>query len=104
VQNIEKTHWRLFLGNSPPRPVPSACVGKRLSRNSTRFSNRNRLFDSTRSQGQASHIYTIISEHEKTRFNPADWQMFFTMLDNPPEPTERMKTAALTHQKIIAAE
>ena len=47
---------------------------------------------------------TIISEHEKTRFNPADWQMFFTMLDNPPEPTDRMKKAALTYQKIIAAE
>jgi uncharacterized protein (DUF1778 family) len=25
-------------------------------------------------------------------------------LDNPPEPTERMKTAALTYQKIIAGE
>jgi uncharacterized protein (DUF1778 family) len=46
----------------------------------------------------------IISEHEKTRFNPDDWQMFFTMLDNPPEPTERMKKAALIYQKIIAAD
>jgi uncharacterized protein (DUF1778 family) len=47
---------------------------------------------------------TIISEHEKTRFNPNDWQMFFTMLDNPPEPIKRMKKAALTYQKIIATE
>ncbi|MGZ8238813.1 MAG: type II toxin-antitoxin system TacA family antitoxin [Methylobacter sp.] len=46
----------------------------------------------------------IISEHEKTRFNPDDWQMFFSMLDNPQEPTERMKKAALTFQKIIASE
>ena len=45
---------------------------------------------------------TIISEHEKTRFNPDDWQLFFSMLDNPPEPTERMKKAALTYHKIIA--
>jgi uncharacterized protein (DUF1778 family) len=46
----------------------------------------------------------IISEHEKTRFNPDDWQMFFSMLDNPPEPTERMKKAGLTYQKIIDTE
>jgi uncharacterized protein (DUF1778 family) len=44
----------------------------------------------------------IISEHEKTRFNPDDWQLFFAMLDTPPEPTERMKKAALAYQKIIA--
>ncbi len=43
----------------------------------------------------------IISEHEKTRFNPDDWQLFFAMLDAPPEPTDRMKKAALTYQKII---
>lgn len=46
----------------------------------------------------------IISEHEKTRFNPDDWQLFFSILDNPPEPTERMKKAALTYQKITAAD
>jgi uncharacterized protein (DUF1778 family) len=28
--------------------------------------------------------------------------MFFSMLDNPPEPTERMKKAALTYQRIIS--
>jgi DNA primase len=33
-----------------------------------------------------------------------DWQLFFDLVDNPPEPTERMKKAALTYQKIIAAE
>lgn len=46
----------------------------------------------------------VISEHKKTHFTPADWQMFFAMLDNPPEPTERMKKAALTYQKIVNAE
>lgn len=44
----------------------------------------------------------IIAEHEKTHFSADDWQMFFSMLDNPPEPTERMKKAALTYQRIIA--
>ena len=46
----------------------------------------------------------IISEHEKTGFSKDDWQMFFAMLDNPPEPTERMKKAALTYQRIIGTE
>ncbi len=41
----------------------------------------------------------IISEHEKTRFNPDDWQMFFSMLDNP---TERMEKAVLSYQRIIS--
>lgn len=46
----------------------------------------------------------IIAEHEQTRFNAEDWQMFFDMLDNPPEPTERMKRALRTYNKIIANE
>ncbi len=46
----------------------------------------------------------IISEHEKTRFSADDWQLFFEMVDNPPEPTERMKKAALMYKKIIANE
>ncbi len=44
----------------------------------------------------------VIAEHETTRFNAADWEMFFDMLDNPPEPTERMKKAAQLYKKIIA--
>ncbi len=47
---------------------------------------------------------SVISAHEKTRFSTEDWQMFFAMLDNPPEPTERMKKAALTYQRIIDTE
>ena len=46
----------------------------------------------------------IIAEHEKTRFDGSDWEMFFAMLDNPPEPSERMKKAALTYKKITAAD
>lgn len=42
----------------------------------------------------------IIAAHEKTKFNAEDWQLFFSLLDNPPEPTERMKKAALTYQNI----
>lgn len=43
----------------------------------------------------------VISEHEKTKFSAEDWQMFFDMLDNPSEPTERMKKAALTYKRIV---
>jgi uncharacterized protein (DUF1778 family) len=46
----------------------------------------------------------IIAEHEKTRFSADDWQAFFDRLDNPPEPTARMKKAALSYQKIISDE
>lgn len=44
----------------------------------------------------------VIAEHETTRFCAADWEMFFEMMDNPPEPTERMKRAAKLYKKIIA--
>ena len=45
---------------------------------------------------------SIIAEHEKTRFTQEDWYQFFDMLDNPPEPTERMKKAAKKYQEIIS--
>jgi len=44
---------------------------------------------------------SVIAEHETTRFNAADWAMFFDMIDNPPEPTARMKKAAIAYQKIM---
>ncbi len=47
---------------------------------------------------------SVIAEHEQTRFSAEDWQLFFDMLDNPPEPTERMKKAALTYQRIMDTE
>lgn len=46
----------------------------------------------------------VIAEHEQTRFNAEDWQNFFALLDNPPPPTARMKKAAETYNKIIAAD
>lgn len=46
----------------------------------------------------------VIAEHEQTRFNAEDWRLFFELLDNPPEPTERMKKALQTYNKIIADE
>ena len=46
----------------------------------------------------------VIAEHEKTRFSTEDWEMFFAMLDHPPEPTEHMKKAAELYRKIISDE
>lgn len=46
----------------------------------------------------------VIAEHEKTRFTENDWQTFFALLDNPPEPTERMKKASSTYQNIVSNE
>lgn len=43
----------------------------------------------------------IIAEHEKTIFSQEDWYVFFDMLDNPPEPTERMKKAAQKYKNIV---
>ncbi len=40
----------------------------------------------------------VITEHEKTRFSTEDWHRFFDMIDNPPEPTERMKKAAVLYR------
>lgn len=45
----------------------------------------------------------IIAEHEKTLFSQEDWYMFFDMLDNPSEPTERMKKAAEKYKEITAS-
>ena len=44
---------------------------------------------------------THVAEYETTQFNAKDWALFFSMLDNPPEPTERMKKAAKMYHKII---
>ncbi len=44
----------------------------------------------------------IIAEHEKTLFTREDWYMFFDMIDNSPEPTERMKKAAEKYKDITA--
>jgi uncharacterized protein (DUF1778 family) len=43
----------------------------------------------------------VIAEHQQTKFSQEDWHMFFDLLDNPPEPTERMKKALQTYNKIV---
>ena len=45
----------------------------------------------------------IIEEHEKTTFTENDWRMFFSLLENPPEPTEAMKNAAQKYKSLIAS-
>jgi len=46
----------------------------------------------------------IINEHDQTQFTPQDWQQFFDLLDNPPEPTARMKKGLKTYTQIVANE
>jgi len=43
----------------------------------------------------------IIEEREKTTFTENDWRMFFSLLENPPEPTEAMKEAAEAYKSLI---
>lgn len=42
----------------------------------------------------------VIAEHEKTRFSAADWTSFFTALDAPAPPTDRMTRAARKYREI----
>ena len=46
----------------------------------------------------------VIAEHQQTRFSQEDWHMFFELLDHPPEPTERMKKALQTYNRIVGDE
>jgi uncharacterized protein (DUF1778 family) len=43
----------------------------------------------------------IIEEHETTTFTENDWRMFFSLLEDPPEPTQAMKNAAQKYQSLI---
>ncbi|MBN2327729.1 MAG: DUF1778 domain-containing protein [Candidatus Omnitrophica bacterium] len=43
---------------------------------------------------------TVIAEQEQTRFSEEDWRTFFEMIENPPEPTGRMKKAARKYREI----
>ncbi len=43
----------------------------------------------------------IIEEREKTTFTQNDWRMFFSLLEDPPEPTEAMKNAAQKYKSLI---
>ena len=50
-----------------------------------------------------SLVEAIIAQHEKTTFTEEDWHVFFDMIDNPPEPTDRMKKAAEKYKEITAS-
>lgn len=43
---------------------------------------------------------TVIAEQEQTRFSEEDWHTFFEMIENSPEPTDRMKRAAQKYREI----
>lgn len=44
-----------------------------------------------------------IAAHERTILQPVDHAGFFAALDNPPEPTERLKAAFERHRTTIAS-
>ena len=46
---------------------------------------------------------TTIAAHERTLLQPADHAAFFAALDNPPEPTERLKVAFKRHSKTVVS-
>lgn len=43
----------------------------------------------------------VIAKHQQTRFNAEEWRYFFELLDNPPEPTERMKKGLYRYREIV---
>lgn len=42
-----------------------------------------------------------IAAHERTLLQPVDHEAFFTLLDNPPEPTAHLKAAFARHRKTV---
>ncbi|MGV6817373.1 MAG: type II toxin-antitoxin system TacA family antitoxin [Thiotrichales bacterium] len=44
---------------------------------------------------------SVIAEHDKTRFSHNDWLVFFDRVNQPTEPTERMKRAQEKYKQII---
>lgn len=44
----------------------------------------------------------VIADHEQTKFTEKDWERFFDLLDNPPQPTTRLRKAAKRFQEITA--
>jgi uncharacterized protein (DUF1778 family) len=46
---------------------------------------------------------TTIAAHERTFLQPADHAAFFDALDNPPEPTDRLKAAFKRHRETVVS-
>lgn len=44
-----------------------------------------------------------IAAHEATLLQPADYQVFFDALDNPPAPTERLRDAFKRHGDTVVS-
>jgi uncharacterized protein (DUF1778 family) len=44
----------------------------------------------------------VIEEHESVVLSPADWEVFFEALVNPPEPNERLKAAYRRYRERVA--
>ena len=44
-----------------------------------------------------------IAAHERTMLQPVDHEAFFTALDNPPAPTDKLRAAFARHKETIAS-
>lgn len=56
--------------------------------------------DSFIQQSICEKAEAIIAEFDKTTFTEEDWHRFFDMIDNPPQPTERMKKSVIAEKMI----
>ncbi len=43
----------------------------------------------------------VIHEHETLTLNPADWDVFLDALENPPQPSAKLKQAFAEHKKRV---
>lgn len=43
----------------------------------------------------------VIQEHETLTLSQADWEVFLDALDNPPQPTARLKKAFTDHKRRV---
>jgi uncharacterized protein (DUF1778 family) len=52
--------------------------------------------------GQALHAADeVIQEHETLTLNKVDWEVFLNALENPPEPSSKLKQAFADHKKRV---
>ncbi|MGB5453334.1 MAG: DUF1778 domain-containing protein [Sedimenticolaceae bacterium] len=52
--------------------------------------------------GQALHAADeVIHEHETLTLNEADWGVFLNALENPPQPSAKLKRAFAEHKKRV---
>ncbi len=52
--------------------------------------------------GHALHAADeVIQEHETLTLNDVDWQVFLDALENPPQPSAKLKRACAEHKKRV---